>query len=293
MNTRSKTNSDQAEISTLPVHSLDRNALQIQILPLDHTNPYDYKRKHRHSYYEIILIEKGGCNQLIDFIDYPGLDSSCYLICPGQVHLMDRNNSSGLVIQFTEECIQSTELINHFRHASFTGNGAVIFENRPDLFNDFNFVIVLLNKHLSRNDLATNHVASNLLLAFVSLIADQINFSEKEKDPERQLLLQFYILLEDHFSDNCGVQYYLDTLNINEKKLAKLTKRHLGLSPLQMIHDRILLEAKRLLLFEDTSHKEIAYKLGFDSPASFSAFIKLKTGLAPTQLTKQLAEIHK
>ncbi|MFN5318711.1 MAG: helix-turn-helix domain-containing protein [Bacteroidia bacterium] len=62
---------------------------------------------------------------------------------------------------------------------------------------------------------------------------------------------------------------------------------------MQVIHNRILLEAKRLLLFEKGSHKEIAYDLGFDSPASFSAFIKLKTGHAPSELAKQLTEIHK
>jgi AraC family transcriptional activator of pobA len=53
-----------------------------------------------------------------------------------------------------------------------------------------------------------------------------------------------------------------------------------------------LSEAKRLLLFEKGSHKEIAYDLGFDSPTSFSAFIKTKTGLSPSELSKQLSEIH-
>jgi AraC family transcriptional activator of pobA len=48
-----------------------------------------------------------------------------------------------------------------------------------------------------------------------------------------------------------------------------------------------------MLLFEDTSHKEIAFHLGFDSPATFSAFIKNKTGHSPSELSKQLAEIHK
>ena len=39
-------------------------------------------------------------------------------------------------------------------------------------------------------------------------------------------------------------------------------------------------------------HKEIAYELGFDSPASFSAFIKKKTGLTASEIQTQVAEIH-
>jgi len=62
---------------------------------------------------------------------------------------------------------------------------------------------------------------------------------------------------------------------------------------LQVIHNRILLEAKRMLLFEEIAHKEIAFQLGFDSPASFSLFIKNKTGFTPSELNQQLVKIHK
>ena len=52
----------KVEARELPVHSLERDSATIQILPLDHTNPYDFKREHRHTYYEIMLIERGGGN---------------------------------------------------------------------------------------------------------------------------------------------------------------------------------------------------------------------------------------
>ena len=56
MNHSSKQNS---EIGKLPLHSLENDSMQINILPLDHSNPYDFKREHRHTYFEIMLIEKG------------------------------------------------------------------------------------------------------------------------------------------------------------------------------------------------------------------------------------------
>ncbi len=67
----------------------------------------------------------------------------------------------------------------------------------------------------------------------------------------------------------------------------------MGLTPLQVIHKRILLEAKRQLVFEEKQHKEIAYNLGFDSPASFSAFVKKKTGLTASEIQDEVTNIHK
>lgn len=73
----SQTKKQNTDNGLLPIHSLSDESKQINILPLDHTNPYDFKREHRHTYFEIMLIEKGGCNQLIDFKNYEGYDCSC------------------------------------------------------------------------------------------------------------------------------------------------------------------------------------------------------------------------
>ncbi len=288
------TKSKKTEKGILPLHSLDNGSMQINILPLDHTNPYDFKREHRHTYFEIILIQDGGCNQLIDFINYPGRDYSCYIICPQQIHLMNRNNASGTVFQFTEDRVESTELRASLRQLLFYEKSAIIFEERPDLFDEIQLLINVLRKYLVRKDDANNQVVTHLLQSIISIMLDNSDLQDNsEKNPVKKLLIDFYLLIEAHYSENVGVQFYIDNLGTTEKKLAEATKKHTGLSPLQVIHNRVLLEAKRLMLFEDRAHKEIAYQLGFDSPASFSSFIKSKTGLAPLELTKQLAGIHK
>ena len=284
----------KSEKGILPLHSLDNGSMQINILPLDHTNPYDFKREHRHTYFEIILIQEGGCNQLIDFINYPGRDYSCYIICPQQVHLMNRNNASGTVFQFTEDRVESTELRATLRQLLFYEKSAIIFENRPDLFDEIQLLIHVLSKYLGGKYESSNQVVTHLLQSIISIMLDNKDLKDNSgKNPVKQLLIDFYVLIEAHYSENVGVQFYIDNLGTTEKKLAEATKKHTGLSPLQVIHNRVLLEAKRLMLFEDKTHKEIAYELGFDSPASFSSFIKSKTGLAPVELTKQLAGIHK
>ena len=117
--------------------------------------------------------------------------------------------------------------------------------------------------------------------------------SVKEIDSDKKLVYQFQKLLEEHFSKIHSVNKYATLLNTTEKKLSVLCKKYLGQSPLQIIHTRLILETKRILLFETISHKETAYNLGFDSAASFSQFIKNKTGYSPSELHLHLVEIHK
>jgi AraC-like DNA-binding protein len=284
----------KTENGTLLLHSLDNGSMQINILPLDHSNPYDFKREHRHTYYEIMLIQEGGCSQLIDFINYAGNDHSCYIVCPQQIHLMSRNNSSGIVVQFTEDRVKSTELRASLRQLLFYEKSAIIFENRPDLFAELQLLINILSKYLGEKVDFNNQVVNHLLQSIISIILENTQIRENsEKNLVKNLLIDFYLLIEVHYAENVGVQFFIESLGTTEKKLAEATKKHTGLSPLQVIHNRILLEAKRLMLFEERTHKELAYQLGFDSPASFSTFIKSKTGLAPLELTKQLAEIDK
>ena len=278
----------------LPVHALEVGSQHINILPLDYSNPYDYKREHRHTYYEIMLIERGGGNQLIDFKNYPAIDYSCYIICPQQIHLMNRKHSTGLILQFTDERISAPELLAELRQLPFYDSAAVIFENNKNAFQELSALLHIIDSQIKKNETGCTQAALHLVQGFVAMMLTQRENKESGNTPsDKKLFIAFHQLLEQHYKDNRGVQFFIEALGSSEKKLAATTKKFAGMSPLQLIHNRILLEAKRRLVFEKGSHKELAYDLGFDSPASFSAFIKTKTGFAPSELSKQLAEIHK
>ena len=87
------------------------------------------------------------------------------------------------------------------------------------------------------------------------------------------------------------VRFYSERLNVSEKKLSQLSKTYLGGTTLSVIHDKLITEIKRLLLHGALSHKEIAYDLGFDSPSSFNAFVKRRTGQTPGEIQSQLSSL--
>lgn len=99
-------------------------------------------------------------------------------------------------------------------------------------------------------------------------------FSEDKMD----IVRQFNLLLEIHFRKEHEVAFYAEAMNKSPKTLTNLFRICNCPSPSALIHNRIILEAKRYLYYTDKSAKEIGYSLGFDSPAHFSRFFKLKTG---------------
>ena len=71
---------------------------------------------------------------------------------------------------------------------------------------------------------------------------------------------------------------------LTKKNLNALTQQVMGESPSELIQQRILLEAKRLIIHSRTSFKEITFDLGFSEPGYFSRFIKKQTGYSPKEL---------
>lgn len=93
---------------------------------------------------------------------------------------------------------------------------------------------------------------------------------------------KFNLMVENNYRTQHSVQFYADQLNKSPKTLANYFILYNQQSPLAVIQSRIILEAKRLLMYTDKSTKEIAYDLGYADAAYFSNFFKKKTGYAPS-----------
>ena len=105
------------------------------------------------------------------------------------------------------------------------------------------------------------------------------------------LLRQFNLLVENNYRLQHEVKFYAAALFKSPKTLANTFARFQSVSPLQIIHQRIMLEAKRLLNFTEKSIKEIAHELGFEDAAHFTKFFKKQCGVNPTEYKKKLQAV--
>ena len=279
----------------IPLHSLPGEQSPVVLRNIEHKNPYDFTTEHRHTYFEIFFFKKGGGKQLIDFKESRVFSNSCYIVFPHQIHLLKRAaTSNGLLVQFSEEVITSTQVLTLLQQHFHGGNPEVFFEKNKEKISKVEPLLELMFDTLKTDKTSAVGISVLLVQALILLLFDLKDASTSVVlTDDHKLLFEFQELLDQQYTTNHTVGKYASLLNTNEKKLAAVTKKNLGLSPLQVIHNRLLLEAKRLLIFQTNSHKEIAFQLGFDSPSSFSLFIKNKTGLNPSELVTQLAKIHK
>ncbi|WP_109851746.1 AraC family transcriptional regulator [Aquimarina sp. AU58] len=126
---------------------------------------------------------------------------------------------------------------------------------------------------------------ARFIITTTRLIKQQSNYNNLGDQVD--LIRNFNILVDTHFRKEHAVGFYAQQLFKSPKTLsnnfAKFEK-----SPLQIIHDRIILEAKRLLIYTDKSAKEIAYEIGFEDASHLSRMFKRHTSLSPSEFKKQL-----
>jgi AraC-like DNA-binding protein len=110
-----------------------------------------------------------------------------------------------------------------------------------------------------------------------------LNHSSRQLSRRYQLVSAFRKLVDEEFLSIRTVKEFSSKLNISSKLLSKAVREETGHSALQIIHNRIYLEAKFLITSSGFSIKQIAYHLGFDTSSHFGRFFKQCSGLNPTQ----------
>jgi AraC-like DNA-binding protein len=106
------------------------------------------------------------------------------------------------------------------------------------------------------------------------------------RDTQLDIIRRFNVLVDEHFREKHKVSDYAEMLFKSPKTLSNLFKKYSEQTPLQVIHDRIALEAKRLLLYTGRTAEEITFELGFTDAAHFSRFFKRMAGVNPSDFRK-------
>jgi AraC-like DNA-binding protein len=158
---------------------------------------------------------------------------------------------------------------------------------------ELNLLIQHLKKEFETNEWNKDSMLRTLLVRFIILLTRQARkqyLNEDVKEDRFNLLRHYNLLVEQHFRKEHRVQFYAAKLNKSPKTISNIFAQYGDKTPQQIIHGRIIQEAKRLLYYSDKTMKEIAQHLGFDDPAHFSKFFKNQTGENPTEVKRKWKE---
>ncbi len=98
-----------------------------------------------------------------------------------------------------------------------------------------------------------------------------------------ELFIRFSAMIDDRYKTMRSVTEYRTALNVSHKLLTECAREHANKSPLDMIMEKTVFEAKKLLNYTNLSIKEIALELGYREPSNFSTLFKKHTKVSPNQ----------
>lgn len=285
----------------IPIFSLSKSlgsnsGFTISLLEKSYVS-YDATQPHRHNYFEVLFFnDKGGFHE-IDFTNY-GIDKySLHFVLPGQVHLLRRsNNVTGYVISFSYDflfesisrpLLEETGLLTQLEESPVLNlNKTVLLKKSQDLLNELYFEFTNVN---SDKLIAISFLFASFLVT-VKRIKDLPGKLTERIKQLTEISKKFKSLVEANYKEHKTVSDYASLLNISSGHLNDTCKKDFGKPASQLVYERLVLEAKRLLYHSPDSIKEIAADLNFQDASYFSRFFKGHTQLTPDEFRKHIRE---
>jgi AraC family transcriptional activator of pobA len=240
---------------------------------------------HRKDYYLLFFVQHTSGRHWVDLTPYEHQDNTLYFTNPTQILVNEELAPTwGTYLGFTREflavqpnaALRELPLIQNPHHGHqlrlSAGDAALVEQVLVNLDTEHHrpgpWQHPLLSAHLG------------VLLTYLSRL-----YTEQLPGPDasaNQRVLQAYqAQVEESFRDVHEVSTYAARLQLPAKYLSEVVKAQSGKPAIKHVHERLVLEARRLLFYTDQSLKEIAFALGFSEASYFSRFFKRETGLTP------------
>lgn len=252
-----------------------------------------YQNSRQTGLYTFIWTNSKPINLIIDSMPFTLEAHSILALTPIQ-YLQVIDNAKALVYQFNREfyCIKDHDQEVSCVGILFFGNSNIPVINLTALEQrKYQLLHEVFIDELETKDTIQAEMLRMLMARFIikttRLLKAKEGITERPKSSKVDLLRSFNFLVEQHFRKEHSVSFYAEKLFKSPKTLSNNFAK-LNQSPLQIIHQRIVLETQRLLIYTDKTAKQIAYEVGFEDPSHLSRLFKKFTSQSPTDFKKTL-----
>ncbi|PPC77666.1 AraC family transcriptional regulator [Pokkaliibacter plantistimulans] len=250
-------------------------------------------RPHRHEvFFQILYVEQGQGVALVDQQRFD-LTGPCALwIPPLLTHGFQFSQGIRGYVLTIEDGLLPSLLGESLLQSTLAYPQRLLFavdEAEYQHFHQVMAAILLEYKHSSWGRLQALHANLSLLLVHLgrALMQQQDTLTVTQDNRAGRHVRKYLALVDRHYRQHRPVQFYAERLGITPTQLNRVCQQVLGKTALTVIHQRLLLEGKRDLLYANLSINEVAQSLGFADQAYFSRFFTRHSGATPSEFRQQ------
>lgn len=243
---------------------------------------------HQKNHFVISYLLKGSFRNYIDFKEMVIHPGDIGLINPNQIHFIRPDNKKVfkvVILAFNRSFYNRLNLSAKVKMITNAPQENLIVHGQQ-----YDEDVIPL---LFRSILKEYQSHQKITPTIVSLMSLLITRLCEQNEPRKELLkgnfiyYSFLKLLDEKVSTTHRVSHYAEALKLSEKSLNRACQAIAQSSAQVIIHQKINYEAKRQLIYNQSSAKEIAYSVGFADPIQFSKFFKQHNGFTPLEYRKK------
>jgi AraC family transcriptional activator of pobA len=249
---------------------------------------------HRHNTYITILFTKGTGAHQIDFSSYKVIPGSVFLLSPGQAHSWSLSeDANGFVFFHTGDFYNSIYVnrkVEDFPFFYLSSNYPVVYCHSKNINKIEELFKEILNEFKTGLIHRERKLGSLVDLVYVELTRIYYNKgdNQEKKNSNYTKVKNLLKLIDENFKRKKSAAEYADLMNMTSRHLSRICQEVLNKSTSDLIYERIILEAKRLLTHTDTSVSRVAEQLGFDDYSYFVRFFKTREGKTPKEFQNSM-----
>ncbi|MGH1516148.1 AraC family transcriptional regulator [Chryseobacterium sp. JK1] len=253
------------------------------------------EKPHRHDFYAAVLFTKGTGVHEIDFQKYEVAEGSLFFLSPGQIHSWELSEDIEGYIFFCSQEFYEMHYVNQ-KLKNFPFFGSVSFPRKLQLDTLELKKNIKLFQELGKEYQAKNLMKEGMILSLMSQIfINATRLFSRDFDPLASAAGLSYFkhyqdfenLIEQHFTEQKSIAYYASLLGISSKHLNRIVQAVVQKTATDVITERVVLEAKRMLMYLDESLVEISLRLGYEEYSYFVRVFRKSSGMTPTQFMRK------
>ncbi|HEY4628885.1 MAG TPA: AraC family transcriptional regulator [Flavobacterium sp.] len=244
------------------------------------------EKPHRHNSYVLVFFTKGSGTHEIDFDKFIIQPGSVFFMQPGQIHHWDLSDDiEGFVIFYSKEMYNlyfgQKSIDQYSFYSSVNTIPEIIFDN-AEAKAILPYFDAMILENQSNQMMKQDKIMNLLDIIHIEIARKYSETHLHEAHSYNVKIKNFEVLLEQKFKKEKAPSFYAPKLSITLKHLNRICNEILQKTTTEVITNRIILEAKRMLMDKNFTVNEIATELGYDDYSYFTRLFKKHSGMTPS-----------